>query len=254
MNKQNGMNYAPKGKPNKVVNKDEFRFSAIGLDHGHIYGMCNGLLEAGATLVSVYDPDPKKVAAFVDTYPNVQVAGSVADILSDETIALVAAAAIPSERAALGIQVMESGKDYFTDKTPFTSLEQLEQAKATVERTKQKYMVYYSERLHVESAVFAGDLIQQGAIGRVLQVTGFGPHRLNAPSRPKWFFQKRSMAAFFATSAAIRSSNSCIFPGPATRRCFTAKSPIMPILITLNLRITAMRRSSVTMARRTFLK
>lgn len=60
MNKQNGMSYAPKGKPNKVVNKDEFRFSAIGLDHGHIYGMCNGLLEAGATLVSVYDPDPKK--------------------------------------------------------------------------------------------------------------------------------------------------------------------------------------------------
>lgn len=190
MSKQNGMNYAPKGKPNKVVNKDEFRFSAIGLDHGHIYGMCNGLLEAGATLVSVYDPDPKKVAAFAGTYPNVRIAASVADILSDETIDLIAAAAIPSERAALGIQVMDSGKDYFTDKAPFTSLEQLEQTKAAVEWTKQKYMVYYSERLHVEAAVFAGDLIQQGAIGRVLQVTGFGPHRLNAPSRPKWFFQK----------------------------------------------------------------
>ena len=30
-----------------------------------------------------------------------------------------------------------------------------------------KYMVYYSERLHVESAVFAGQLIKEGAIGRV---------------------------------------------------------------------------------------
>src|SRR5690625_7411451 len=51
-------------------------------------------------------------------------------------------------------------------------------------------MVYYSERLHVESAIFAGQLIEEGAIGKVLQVTGFGPHRLNAPSRTDWFFEK----------------------------------------------------------------
>ena len=67
MNKS-GMNYAPKGKPNPVVNKGEFVFAAIGLDHGHIYGMCNGLLEAGATLKWVYDPDPAKVEAFLKTY------------------------------------------------------------------------------------------------------------------------------------------------------------------------------------------
>ena len=50
MDKKDGMNYAPKGKPNPVVNKGEFVFAAIGLDHGHIYGMSNGLLEAGASL------------------------------------------------------------------------------------------------------------------------------------------------------------------------------------------------------------
>ncbi|HOA32812.1 MAG TPA: Gfo/Idh/MocA family oxidoreductase, partial [Clostridia bacterium] len=53
-----------------------------------------------------------------------------------------------------------------------------------------KYMVYYSERLHVESAVFAEQLIEEGAIGDVIQVIGLGPHRLNAPLRPKWFFEK----------------------------------------------------------------
>jgi len=52
-------------------------------------------------------------------------------------------------------------------------------------------MVYYSERLHVECAVQAGELIRQGAIGRVLQVLGLGPHRLSAPSRPAWFYQKK---------------------------------------------------------------
>jgi predicted dehydrogenase len=51
-------------------------------------------------------------------------------------------------------------------------------------------MVYYAERLHNESAIFAGQLIEQSAIGRVIQVLGLGPHRLNAQGRPSWFFEK----------------------------------------------------------------
>lgn len=188
--KQDGMNYAPKGKPRPVVKPGEFIFAAMALEHGHIYGMCNGLIEAGGTLKWVYDPDPKKVEAFKAQYPQVQIARSEEEILEDPEVLLVAAAAIPSERAALGIKVMESGKDYFTDKTPFTTLEQVEAARDAAARTGRKYMVYYSERLHVESAVYAGELIQEGVIGRVLQVIGMGPHRLNAPSRPEWFFQK----------------------------------------------------------------
>jgi predicted dehydrogenase len=86
---------------------------------------------------------------------------------------------------------MEAGKDYFTDKTPLISLEQLAEAKAAVERTGKKYMVYYSERVHVEAAVLATQLIQKGAIGKVLQVTGMGPHRMGDPStRPDWFFER----------------------------------------------------------------
>lgn len=190
MQKNDGMNYAPEGKPNPVVKSGEFAFAATALDHGHIYGMCNGLIEAGADLVLVYDPDPAKVDAFVKKFPNVRVAASEEEVLNDPSIRLVAAAAIPSLRGALGIRVMEAGKDYFTDKTPFTTLEQLEAARAVVKATGRKYMVYYSERLHVESAVFAGQLIEQGAIGRVVQVMGWGPHRLNAPTRPDWFFEK----------------------------------------------------------------
>ena len=53
MNKGEGMNYAPVGKPDPVVKPGEFVFAAIGLDHGHIYGMTNGLLEAGATVMWV---------------------------------------------------------------------------------------------------------------------------------------------------------------------------------------------------------
>ena len=119
---KDGMTYAPKGKPNPVVNEGEFTIAATALDHGHIYGMCNGLVEAGATLKYVYDPDKKKMEDFIEKFPAVQIASSLEQILEDETIKLVAAAAIPSERSALGNRVMEAGKDYFTDKTPFTTL------------------------------------------------------------------------------------------------------------------------------------
>ena len=187
---KDGMTYAPKGKPNPVVQEGEFPIAAAALDHGHINGMVNGLLEAGATLKWVYDPNPEKVEEFIGKYPQAEAAPSLEHILADETIKLVAAAAIPSERSALGNRVMEAGKDYFTDKTPFTTMAQLQETKEVVKRTGQKYMVYFSERLHVEGAVFAGELIKDGAIGRVIQVTGFGPHRLNADSRPDWFFNK----------------------------------------------------------------
>ena len=188
--KSDGMNYAPQGKPRPVVKPGEFSFAAAHLDHGHIYGQCNGLLEAGAELQWVYDPDPQKVSAFVAKFPQAKVARSLDEILGDDSIKLLAAAIVPSDRGPLGCRVMEAGKDYFTDKTPFTSLAHLDQAKAVVARTGRKYMVYFSERLHVESAMYATDLVAAGAIGRVIQVLGLGPHRLGKAGRPAWFFEK----------------------------------------------------------------
>lgn len=189
MSIKDGMNYAPVGKPQPVVAPGEFIIAAAALDHGHIYGMCNGLIEAGATLKWVFDPDPAKVAKFVEQYPQVKVADSLETILTDASVQLVAGAAVPSERCPLGLKVMDAGKDYFTDKAPLTSLAQLEQAKRKVLETGRKYAVYYSERLHVESAVFAGQLVEQGAIGRVMQTLGVGPHR-EGEGRPEWFYDK----------------------------------------------------------------
>jgi predicted dehydrogenase len=187
--KADGQNYAPQGKSRPVVKPGEFVIAAAFLDHGHIYGQCNGLLEAGAELKWVYDSDPKKVAAFLEKHPAVKVARSFDEVLTDPEVKMVAAAAVPSERGAIGGRVMQAGKDYFTDKTPFTTFDQLAAAKKIVAETGRKYMVYFSERLHNESAMYATGLVQQGAIGRVLQVLGLGPHRLGKASRPAWFFE-----------------------------------------------------------------
>jgi predicted dehydrogenase len=186
--KADGQNYAPKGKAQPVVKPGDFAFAAAFLDHGHIHGQCNGLLEAGAGLKWVYDSDPKKVAAFLEKFPATKVARSFDEILADPAVKLVAAAAVPNLRGGIGCRAMQAGKDYFTDKTPFTAVADFEAAQKVVAETGRKFMVYFSERLHNESAMYATKLVQQGAIGRVLQVLGLGPHRLGKEGRPAWFF------------------------------------------------------------------
>lgn len=223
MDRKDGMNYAPEGKPNPVVKPGEFRFAAVGLDHGHIYGMCNGLLEAGAELRWVYDPDPRKVEAFTARFPQVKPARSEDEVLQDRDVKLVAGAAVPADRCALGLRVMDHGKDYFTDKAPFTAKPQLDSARIKVRETGRTYAVYYSERLHVESAVFAGKLIEDGAIGRVLQVLGMGPHRLGAAGRPEWFFRRERYGGILIDIGSHQIEQFLSFAGARDARVLHSK-------------------------------
>ncbi len=167
------------------------RFAAIGLDHGHIYGQVESLLGAGGELVSFYASDPKHIADFSARYPQAKLARSIDEILEDESITIVASASIPSERAPLGLRVMQHGKDYLVDKPGFTTLEQLAEVRKVQKATGRKYIVCFSERVLQPSTVKAGELVASGAIGRVIQTVGFGPHRIGTPnSRPDWFFKK----------------------------------------------------------------
>ncbi|QQE77909.1 Gfo/Idh/MocA family protein [Alicyclobacillus sp. SO9] len=223
MGKNDGMNYAPQGRPKPVCQKGEFVMAVVGLHHGHIYGMTNGLLEAGAQIKWVYDDDKQKVADFVRRYPEARAALSESQVLEDPDVQLVASACIPCNRAELGIRVMEHGKDYFVDKAPLTTLTQLERVKQAISRSSRKYHVYYSERLHVESAVFAGQLIQDNAIGRVVQVLGTGPHRMNAPSRPKWFFERERYGGILCDIGSHQIEQFLYFSGASDAEVISSK-------------------------------
>lgn len=185
-----GMSYDPQGKSKPVVKPGEFPFAVAHLDHMHILGMTGALQNAGAELRYLYDTDPQRAATFQKQFPKAEIVRDFRKILDDPSIKLVASAAIPSERCGVGLQVMEAGKDYFTDKAPFTTLEQLDLARKKVGETRQKYMVYFSERLHNAPTYFAGELVRQGSIGKLIQVIVAAPHRLSKENRPDWFFDK----------------------------------------------------------------
>ena len=223
MQKSDGMNYAPKGKSAPVCRKGEFRVGVIGLDHGHIFGMCNGLVEAGAELAGVYDPDPAKVANFRKTFPDVSAVLSEEGILGDPSIHMVASAAVPADRCGLGMRVMDHGKDFFSDKPAFTTLEQIASARRKVGETGRKYAIYYSERLHVEAAVFTGTLIADGAIGRVVQVIGMGPHRISLPQRPEWFFRKERTGGILVDLGCHQIEQFLFYSGAKDARVASSK-------------------------------
>ena len=188
-----GYDYAPSSKTlPPVVGPGEFVFSVTGLDHGHIFGQTNGLIDAGGTLKYVYDADSAKVDDFCERYPDAKRAESIEQILEDDETICVASASIPCDRGPLGVRVLSAGKHYFTDKSPFTTLEQLEDARKAVAESGKRYMVYYSERLHNESSMKATELIKAGAVGEVLQVQNLAPHRMSKDARPDWFFDKES--------------------------------------------------------------
>ena len=170
--------------------KHSIRFGVIGLDHEHIYGMTAAVQRGGGKLATVYASDKQQIEAFRKRFGEAKLARSENEILEDKSIQLVLAAPIPDLRAPLGVRVLRAGKDYLCDKPGIVTLEQLANVRLAVRETGRKFAIMYSERLEVRSAVYAGELIRQGAIGRVIQTVNLAPHRTRASSRPAWFFDK----------------------------------------------------------------
>ncbi|MFN8488089.1 MAG: Gfo/Idh/MocA family oxidoreductase [Caldilineaceae bacterium] len=168
----------------------KIRFATIGLNHFHIYGQTNLLLNAGAELVAFYATEPDLIQLYAKDYPQAKLARSEAEILEDESIQLVISAGIPSERAPLGVRVMQHGKDFMSDKPGFTTLEQLAEVRRVQAETKRIYSIDYSERLETRASTKATELVKNGAIGQVIQTVGLGPHRARLHQRPWWFFKR----------------------------------------------------------------
>jgi predicted dehydrogenase len=171
-----------------VTEANPIRFAVIGMDHPHIYGQTQLLLNAGAELVSYYGEDPELQQQFGKAYPQAKLARDADEILEDATIDLIASAAIPSERSTIGVLAMQHGKDFLSDKPGFTTLDQLALARQVQAETGRIYAIDYGERLENRATAKAAELVRAGAIGEVVNTVGLGPHRARFHTRPPWFY------------------------------------------------------------------
>jgi len=207
---------AAPGQDAAVKPAQSIRFSVIGLDHNHINAITAAVIRGGGQLVSFHGVVPKNVADFQKRYPDAKVAQTEDEILNDPSIQLVCSAAIPDLRAPLGIRAMKHGKDFLGDKPAVTTLGQLAEVRQTVAATKKMFAIMYSERLEVRAAVKAGELIQAGAIGKVIQTINIAPHKVTPASRPEWFWQKSRYGGILCDIGSHQADQFVYYTGSTT--------------------------------------
>ena len=174
------------------------KFAVCGMSHDHIYGMIGAVQRGGGELVAAWGGEEDKLAGFRKRYPDVKIAATQDEILDDPSVQLVLTSQVASERGPLAVRAMKRGKDFLSDKPGLTTLEQLADVRKTIAETKRIYAIMYSELLEVKAAVYAGELVRQGAIGKVIQTINIAPHQIaqgsgggdagGANPRPDWFW------------------------------------------------------------------
>ena len=189
------------------------RFSVIGINHDHIHGQIGAVLRGGGQFVSFYAKEPELAAAFARRYPQARLARSEKEILEDGSLQLILSSAIPVDRAPLGLEVMRHGKDYMSDKPGIISLEQLREVRRVQKETGRIYSIMYSERLENRATIRAGELVKAGAIGRVVQTIGLGPHRMTPKTRPAWFFERPRFGGILCDIASHQADQFLFFTG-----------------------------------------
>jgi predicted dehydrogenase len=178
--------------------RHHIKFGVCGMSHDHIYGMSAAIQRGGGEMVMAWGDEEDKIANFKKRFPDVKFARTKDEVLDDPSIQLVLTSQKANERAGIGIRAMKNGKDVLADKPGITTLEDLAAVRKTIAETKRIYGILYSERLEVRAAVHAGELIKQGAIGKVIQTINIAPHQINQRpgttdggglgNRPAWFY------------------------------------------------------------------
>lgn len=195
----------------------------LGIDHRHAYGQLQGMLDAGAECVGWWtEGEPGTLPGFVKRFPSVPRMSSREELLNNLQIELVIIADVPARRSALALDAMRAGKDVMTDKPGCTTLGQLANLRAAQHDTGRIWSIDFSERFEVPAVQRASALVEAGAIGRIVQTVGLGPHRLNAATRPAWFFKRDQYGGILCDIASHQIDQFLYFTGSETAEIVSA--------------------------------
>jgi predicted dehydrogenase len=178
--------------------KHHIKFAVCGMSHDHVHGMIGAIRRGGGELVAYWGAEPDKLAVFRKRYPDAKEARTQDEIINAD-VQLILSSQIANERAGIGVRAMKAGKDFLSDKPAITTLDDLAAVRKTIAETKRIFGIMYSERLEVKAAVYAGELISRGAIGKVIQTINIAPHQIHqgagdnggGSGRPDWFWVDR---------------------------------------------------------------
>jgi predicted dehydrogenase len=192
------------------------------LDHSHAFGQIQGLLDQGCQPVGFSSDDPAAAVAQEcrRRWPDVTWFDDSGTLLTDPSIDLIVTAAVPDRRSAIAVDALTNGKDVVADKPGCITLDQLDEIEKAVAQSGRFWSVTFSERFEVRCAVKAGQLVQAGRIGRVVQTLGLGPHRegdrahlAGGQGRPDWFYDRDRTGGILADIASHQIDQFLWFTG-----------------------------------------
>lgn len=201
-----------------MAEAEAVRIGVAGCAHVHVFTMVKALVEAGARVATVHRTEGDLSAVVAQQHPDARAVDDARAILEDPAIQLVVCAGVPDERARLGAEAMRCGKDFFVDKPGAIAREELEALRAAQRESGRIFFVYFSERFENAATVKAAELAARGAVGRVLQTVGLGPHRLNAKLRPPWFFERARYGGILTDLASHQIDQFLLFTGTPEAR------------------------------------
>lgn len=193
---------------------DALKLGVLGIDHGHIFNMLGNMLKAGCRCDAWWSEGTANTEEqFISLYPDLKREADKQKILDDPDIDMILISAIPGDRADLAIAAMEAGKDVMVDKPGCTTLEQLAALRECVTRTGRIWTVNFSERFEVPAVVKAEQLVAEGAIGKVIQTLGMGPHQQGLHKRPPWFFERERFGGILCDIGSHQIDQFLFFTG-----------------------------------------
>ncbi|MFA9440222.1 Gfo/Idh/MocA family protein [Uliginosibacterium sp. sgz301328] len=203
----------------------KLRFGIVGIDHRHIYDQVNSLFNIGAECVGYWshDGDVRTREGFAERFPHIPRVADRRQLLEDADIHLIVCAGIPCDRADFAVEAMLHGKDFMVDKPGVITFEQLDRVKQVQRQTGRIWSVNFTEHFEVRAVTTATELIRQGAIGRVLQTVGLGPHRLNRHTRADWFFDPKQYGGILADIASHQIEQFLHFAGANDARIVVSR-------------------------------
>ncbi|MEZ5383563.1 MAG: Gfo/Idh/MocA family oxidoreductase [Microthrixaceae bacterium] len=176
------------------------RLGVAGIDHLHLFGLVQGLLDAGAeTTAHVADGE---LLGLYEDWRDESVATELPTMLAEFDIDVVVTAAVPSQRADIAVAALEAGKHVLSAKPGVTTLADLARVREAVAASGHRWVVLFTERFENRAVAEAVRLATDGAIGRVVHVVGAGPHAFNREGRPEWFFDPGRSGGILADLAS----------------------------------------------------
>jgi predicted dehydrogenase len=174
------------------------RIAIVGAAHPHVDYVLDELTRADRAefeLVGVQDSDRAVAERHAGRF-GVPAFDRAEDLLA-EGIDIAMTAGVYGARGADVIAALRAGAHVLADKPLCTSAAELAQIEAAAAETGRTVNLLLEKRGYPETLA-ALAVVEAGELGDLVGITSSGPHKLNRPQRPAWFFDRAQYGGILA--------------------------------------------------------